>query len=291
MTVRPNFFVVGAPKSGTSALYEFVRQHPDVFVPERKELHYFTREHAARSYYHPSVITDEARYLAHFRDADGCRAAGDFSPSYLYFEEAARDIKRFDGDARIIAILRRPTERTISHYLMDVAKGFQDRPLSEFLERTDENAPYHFEYVETSLYSRALERYLALFGRDHVLVLTAEELSSSGAETCRRVFRFLDVDDRIVVRADARYNGYFEPRFAALRRLPANATAHRIYETMPRPVREGLKRALRRRGGRKPELADERRYLDRLFAPEAARLSELLGRDLSRAWTAPRRHA
>jgi hypothetical protein len=284
MPVGPNFFVVGAPKSGTSSLYEFVRQHPDIFVPRRKELHYFSRTHAAQSYYRPALIRDEDSYLRHFKGAERYRAAGDFSPSYLYFDDAALGIKAFCSEARILAILRHPTDRTISHYLMDVAKGFQNRPLVEFVERTAENAPYYFEYISTSCYAAAVARYFEVFGRERVLILTTEELERNAQDVCRRVFGFVDVNDTVQVRTDKRHNAYSTPRFGIVLRARTNTAAFRVYEHMPSLIRAGAKRLLQRRDAAKPDLRDEREMLDALFAPEIDRLSEVLGRDMASAW-------
>lgn len=282
--LRPNFFVVGAPRAGTTTLYNYLRQHPDIYVPKRKELHYFTREHAASSYYRPPVIRTEHEYLHHFSARKDQSLAGDFSPSYLYFEAAAEEILRFSSGARIIAILRNPTERTISHYLMDVAKGLQDKPLSAFYECTAENRLFHFEYVGASLYADGVARYQRLFGPDRVHVILSEELWENPETTIREALRFLGADPNAPFRPADPANAYFEPRTDVLRSLGRSPLARTTFRLLPGPLQLTLKTLLQRQGGRKPEFAAERQYLDRCFADEVGHLSAILGRDMAGVW-------
>jgi hypothetical protein len=282
--LRPNFFVVGAPRAGTTTLYNYLRQHPDIYVPKQKELHYFTREHAASSYYRPPIIRTECEYLRHFSARKGQSLAGDFSPSYLYFEAAAEEILRFSSDARIIVILRNPTERTISHYLMDVAKGLQDKPLSAFYESTAENSRFHFEYVATSLYADGVARYRRLFGPDRVHVIVSEELWANAESTSAELLRFLGVDPNAPLRPEGAANAYFEPRTDVMRSVGRSPLARATFRHLPDPLQTALKALLQRRGGRKPEFVAERQHLDRCFADEVRQLSTLLGRDMAGVW-------
>lgn len=280
----PNFYVIGAPRCGTTTLYSYLKRQPDIFVPRQKELHYFSREHAEASYYRPSVIRTEQEYLAHFADRAGRTLAGDFSPSYLHFEEAAQRIFALNKEASIIAILRNPTERTISHYLMDVAKGFQREPLAAFFERTAANDLFYREYIGASFYATAIERYLHLFGQARVLALISEELWSDPARGVQRVLTFLGAEHTIDVQTEDAANAYFEPRFAFVRQLRRVRLAHSAFRMLPEHLRTALKDLMQRCGGKKPDFTAERTFLDRFFRPEISRLSSLLGLDLVAVW-------
>jgi hypothetical protein len=282
--LRPNFFVVGAPRAGTTTLYHCLRQHPDIYVPRQKELHYFTREHAAASYYKPPVIRTERDYLRHYAARKDQRFAGDFSPSYLYFDAAAEEILRFNGDARIIVVLRNPTERTISHYLMDVSKGLQTRPLSAFYEDTAENSLFHFEYLGASLYADGVARYRRAFGPDRVHVVIAEELWADAEAKIAAVLRFLGADPKAPIQLEGAANSYFEPKTELTRSLGRNSLARATFRLLPESLQSALKAKLQRRGGSKPAFAEERRYLDGYFADEISRLSGILGRDMTAVW-------
>ena len=133
---RPNFFMVGAPKTGTSSFFNYLSEHPDIFLPAVKELHYFSYPEVSDTYYDIPFVTSESEYLRLFDGRRNEKMAGDLSPSYLFQSRAAERILRFQPDARIIISLRNPIKRAISHYLMDVRLGYQDRPLAEFMHRT-----------------------------------------------------------------------------------------------------------------------------------------------------------
>lgn len=128
----PNFFIVGAPKAGTTWLYWNLRQHPDVFLPHVKEPHFFSRvkPNPAKGYIFRET-TSVNDYLALYQRAERFKALGDASPSYLVTEAAAVRIREQLPDARIIILLRDPIERTFSQYLMDVRDGVQDLSLFE----------------------------------------------------------------------------------------------------------------------------------------------------------------
>ena len=104
--MKPNFFIAGAPKSGTTALYEYLRHHPDVCMPAAKEPHYF-----ATDFTRYPRITSESEYLRLFRKCDSARrAVGEASVWYLYSKDAIANIRGFRPDAKIIVMLRNPVE-------------------------------------------------------------------------------------------------------------------------------------------------------------------------------------
>jgi Sulfotransferase family len=112
--VLPNFFVVGAAKSGTTSIYRYLRQHPDVYMPIVKELHWFSRlEPNPRQGFHP--ITSEEEYLSLFEGWRGERAIGEASPSYLWDPKAPERIQRSVPSAKILILLREPVDRAFSH--------------------------------------------------------------------------------------------------------------------------------------------------------------------------------
>jgi Sulfotransferase family len=123
----PDFFVVGAAKSGTTSLYHYLDQHPDVYMPRNKEPHYFSRvpPFPGRGS-HP--VTSEEEYLDLFKLWNKESVAGEASPSYLWDEKAPYRIKETVPQAKIIAILRHPVERAYSHYLMDVKAASKTSP-------------------------------------------------------------------------------------------------------------------------------------------------------------------
>jgi hypothetical protein len=178
----PNFLVIGAMKAGTTSLHRYLREHPQVFMPEEKELQFFVAEKRwgrGRDWY-------EAQFAA----AGDAIAVGEASPTYTMHPEFTGVPGRIEAllpEARLVYAVRHPIERLRSHYLHEVQKGRECAPI----ERALASDP---RYLDTSRYAMQLERYLACFSAQQVLVITAEQLRDERAATVRRVLAFLGVD-------------------------------------------------------------------------------------------------
>ncbi|RLG08342.1 MAG: sulfotransferase, partial [Thaumarchaeota archaeon] len=109
---KPNFFIVGAPKCGTHAMYTFLKAHPEIFMPERKEFQYFATDLVRGTQYELS----EEEYLSYFRIAKDEKRLGEASTWYLYSKKAASNIKKFNPHAKIIVMLRHPIEMMYSYW-------------------------------------------------------------------------------------------------------------------------------------------------------------------------------
>ena len=277
---RPDFFVVGAPKSATSSLHQYVDQHPDVFVPPMKEPHFFSYPEVADTYYRVQFVTTERDYLELFAGKRSEKTAGDFSPSYLFHPAAAARIKSFQPDAKIIILLRDPVKRAISHYLHDCRLGYQEQPLSAFLRRTDDNRLYYKEYIELGMYSGQVETYLSLFGSENVLVLIYEDFARNQADALARIFRHVGVDDGFKVDFQTVHNVHETPRFGFVRRWNESRAA-RYSWLVPPSVRARLKRIMYTR--KKPDFAAEEKSLRDIFEEDVAKLATVIG-EAPRAW-------
>jgi hypothetical protein len=203
--VLPNFLVVGAAKSGTTAIYHYLRQHPEIFMPRIKEPQYFIN-HEYNLNYRGGINNYEA-YLDLFKEADGKKAIGEASTPYLFWEESPKLIKNTLGMVRIIIILRNPAVRAFSLYVWMAREGFEDaKTFDEALERESkrchdinfwyynpEYAPDYF-YFLTGKYYEQVKRYLDLFGREFVRVYLYEDFAKDPLGICSDIFDFLGVD-------------------------------------------------------------------------------------------------
>ncbi|MGH9124780.1 MAG: sulfotransferase family protein [Acidimicrobiales bacterium] len=178
----PNFLVIGAFKCGTTSLFEYLRSHPQVFMPEAKELGFFVAEH--------NWNRGAGWYREQFRTAGSATAIGEASPAYschpLYAGVPARIAATLPG-ARLVYLIREPIERMRSQYRHRVANGCEHRPFSTAVLESP-------AFIELSRYATQLERYLAYFGPSQILVVSQESLRFERADTMRRVFEFLDVE-------------------------------------------------------------------------------------------------
>ena len=275
----PNFFLVGAPKAATSSLYHYLGQHPDIFVPESKEPHFFSWPEVGETYYDRDFVTTEAAYRGLYDARSGERFAGDFSPSYLTFAAAADRIKAFAPDARIMMVLRDPVKRAVSHYLMDRRLGCTKRRLADILDDPDKYPLFHREYVEIGRYHDNVAHYFELFSRDRVHVVIYEEFQSNPTQATREIFEFLGADAN------------FEPDFSEVHntfRMPRSQTVEKMRKTplwsvgralVPTILKDRIKPLMS--STKKPEFAAEERRLAELFADDNKRLESLLGRSLS----------
>jgi hypothetical protein len=303
--VRPDFFIVGAPKCGTTALSDYLANHPDIFMA-RKEMHFFGRDLRFAPHFYRRA---EPEYLAEFAGWKGQARIGEASVWYLFSEKAAAEIKAFNPAARIIILLREPVDMMYSLFryfqydgnepLASFASALQaepDRRAGRRLGRQTYFAP-GLVYRDAARYAPQVERYLQVFGRDRVLVLLYEDLAANPAAVYRDTLRFLGVDDSYSLAEFPRVNAAKTIRSRALRAVLNDPTARSamlaIRPLLPAPVFNGfhqVENVLKRINSRSqrpvplaPRLKAE---LRREFAPEVARLARLLGRDLS-PWTKP----
>jgi hypothetical protein len=312
MTRYPDTFIIGAPKSGTTSLYEYLRGHPDVFMPAVKEPCYFARD-LARDRAGSFLVYERDRdtYLALFADARDARRAGEGSTRYLYSRDAPELIRAVQPGARIVAMLRNPVDMIYSLHDHKLAGGTEDvADFEQALALEDERRagrrlppmsnPLLATYRDRARFGEQISRWLETFGREQVHAMIFEDFVADAATEFRRLLEFLDVDPDYRPASFAAHNPAHGTRSrrlrAALHSRPAQWMAWRA---MPRVLGEArthrLVRAfaqspLRRRRGGRPPLADDLRHrLEAELAPDVALLSQLLGRDLRARWFTQRR--
>jgi hypothetical protein len=295
----PDFFIVGHHKSGTTALYEMLRQHPQIYMPELKETLFFDRElhPGLPPGGHPESLDD---YLALFAAAADGQLAGEASPGYLRSHSAAQRIARLAPDARIIAILREPASFMRSMHmelLKDHVESEKDlRKAIAREQRMRDEKPVLWYSDERVEYVEQLRRYHSVFSAEQMLVLIYDDFRADNAGTLRRVLRFLDIDEAaapepldsnltVMVRSPRMYE--LVRSLYLGRGRPAAAAKVAIKALTPKRLREdGLRRLRSRVLYEKPTPPDEELMLElrRRFKDEVVALSEYLGRDLVELW-------
>lgn len=287
----PNFLVIGAQKSGTTALYNYLRQHPQVYMSPEKEPHFFTYEGGTpvftglgRGWVNP--ITNIEEYKKLFQGVSQETAIGEVSPSYLYFEKARERIKYHIPGAKIIAVLRDPADRAYSNFLHSVRTGREpledfDRALDEEEARICDNWGPLWHYRRKGFYYEQLKGYYEAFGRDRIKVYLYEDLSADPVAVSQDIFRFLGVDDAFVPDTSGRYNVSGVPRNEALN--VAFKKLNRITPVVRRYIPSKLGRYIKSKVlVRPPQLPSEsRRRLVADYREDILELQDLIGRDLS----------
>jgi hypothetical protein len=305
----PDFFIVGQPKSGTTALYEMLRGHPQVFMPENKEPWFFASELRERTPPRPmGTPSTLPEYMALFAPATGDQLAGEATPLYLWSRTAAAEIARHCPGARIIAILREPASLLRSLHMQfvksyvetetDFAKALAMEP-----RRGDGlDVPRYTYWPKALLYSEhvryveQLRRFESRFTREQMLVLIYDDFRADNEATVRRVLQFLGVDSSDAVdRVEA--NPTVGVRSGALHELvhavsvgrgPISQAVKGTIKTLtPRRLRRAALHATQHRiVYASPSPPDEELMLKlrRRYRAEVIALSEYLDRDLISLW-------
>lgn len=290
----PNALVIGAPKCGTTSLYFYLRDRADIFVPDRKELHYFTYEDLLASSAGPGdravlsglCATRESYYQQFEGAAQPVRM--DISPSYLYFDRVAPRIKAELGDVKIVAMLRDPVEKAYSQYMHLVGElretlSFDDALQAEAARR-EQGWGDMWRYAESSLYSRRLNTYLEAFGADSVHVVLFEEFIKDSELSVCQLLKFLGANDSGEIRAEGQYNRSGAPRSKAVARLLTQDSPVKtaVKALLPERLRMSLRMQVQNANNREKEPMSEtaRDFLKDYFAEDVAATGEILGRKL-----------
>lgn len=301
----PDFFIVGQAKSGTTALYEMLRYHPQIYMPDVKEPWFFARDQQSQgSNATPETFND---YLSLFEAAKPEQRIGEASVSYLWSRTAASRIADAQPDARIIAILREPVDFLHSLHLqlmqmhIETEKDLRKAISLESARRQgsdipDTPWPQLLLYSDHMRYVEQLRRYHGLFPPEQVLVLIYDDFREDNEATVRQVLRFLDVEDTSPINV-TKANSSVRVRSQYLNRMLYAVTMGRgpipraiktlVKACAPRNVRHrALETTYRHVVYGEPQPPDEM-LVDELrhrFRPEVVSLSEYLGRDLVSMW-------
>lgn len=283
-TQRPNFFLVGAPRSGTTSLVACLKQHPEIWFSVDKEPHFFGSDLTVQ----PGTIREEELYLALFAGAGERPRLGEGSVWYLSSRAAPHEIRAYSPAARILILLREPAAMAHSLYSLYRRTGNEDLPTFEEAlaaepdrregRRLPESVyfPEGLLYTDAARYAEKVERYLAVFGRDNVHCILFDDFVRSTAQVYRRTLEFLGVDPGFQAELDPRRATQAIRMLAIrqLRQLPPELLRRIRFDEM-KLHDDGAHRA--------PLAAATAERLRELFADDVARLGGLLGRDLS-AW-------
>jgi hypothetical protein len=269
----PTFLVIGAMKCGTTSLYYYLAEHPEIGMSRRKETDFFLGTHG-------SWDRGCDWYTRQF--PDDAPARGECSPNYTkrhLFDGVPARIKSVCPDVKLIYLVRDPIERTISHYRGSRRDGREHQSFEAAVADVDTS-----NYVLTSRYHFQLQPYLERFSGEDLLVVTAEELDSAPTFTLRTIYRFLDVDPAF---ENQRVGRRFNDSVGKTKLPPWTRWLSR---RVPQPLKDWARPYLPLRwlpGERvpRPEVSPTvRARLAEAFRPDREALQDLTGRDFS-AWS------
>ena len=282
----PNFLIIGAPKAGTTSLYHYLQQHPDIQFAEMKEPKFFSfglngvdfRGHEKGvNLIERTTITDLTSYLQLFNSLTA-KNIGEASPNYFHFKGAEEKIYEFIPDVRMVLILRNPIERIYSDWKHNVRMGWE--PVKNFkrvLEITPKRMeckktlPY-YDYLNKGCYASHLKRFYKFFKKEQIKIIFYEDFKKETNHICNEIISFLGIDQEYTFRTDKVYmKSNFTPKSMRLFKL-----TKRIKKYSPR-----LTRVLNFLNSIPEELGDrEKIFLFEYYKDEIEELEKLIGRNL-----------
>ncbi|MCA9735203.1 sulfotransferase domain-containing protein [candidate division KSB1 bacterium] len=284
---RNFFFMVGAPKTGTTSVYEYLKTHPQVFLPSVKEPNFFVE--VGNNCPTSDNINDVIEYLSLYENMPSATLiAGDCSVSYMHDPLAAEKIRKLiGGDAKILIVLRDPCDRAYSHWLMDVREGFQNL---DFLDAVKKD--YHSEgrkgfcfshmYVECGLYADAIVRFRETFGIDKVKIILNGQLKDDPENCLKEIFKFLGVNIDHSIDISARHNTAAEPRNKFVKFLFHNIKLRLfLKKIMPKNLRSNIRKIITVSAKDKKISQIEREFMLKYYYDDILKTEKLIGVNLS----------
>jgi len=291
---KPDFFIVGAPKCGTTAMYNYLRQHPEIFMPPSKELHYFGKD-----LHFSFKRLSKVEYQKRFAKVKDEKRIGEASVWYLYSKSAAREIKEYNPNAKIIIMIRNPVDMMYSNHSQFVFNGNENvDDFSKALELENErkkgrNIPDSSHFIEglfyrkTAKFTEQIKRYFDTFGRDSVHVILFDDLKNDTIAIYRKTLEFLGVDKRFepsfnIINANKKVRSLWMMKIT---RFPPPVVSRVSELLVPRKIRKLFTKLLIKLNTkyvpRPPMNPLLRTQLLNEFRPEIEKLSTLLAVDLS----------
>jgi hypothetical protein len=293
----PNFLIVGAAKAGTTSLYQYLNQHPDIYMPSRiKETFFFSGITAEKfpgmgHEYAKSAITNLDKYLELFSEAKEQKAIGEACVAYLYYYEISlkRILALLGKNIKIIICLRHPVDRSYSNYLHHVREGWETLSFLEAIKaeswRKEKGWWWGFEYLPVSQYYSQVKAYLDVFGKERTLIILYEDLLEDQLGGIQKIFQFLDVDNSFVPDTSKKYNQSLIPRNQTLHKFinKPNQIMSILKRKVPHHLLKQMTDNLNTLNLTEPPKlpAEERRKLIPLYQEDILKLQDLIQRDLT----------
>lgn len=306
----PNFFVVGAAKSGTTSLYEYMKMHPQIYMAPIKETHHFStdidnskfRPNYARSLnkdlskfletdmqegiFH-AFVKERDQYDKLFKNVKDEKAIGEITNSYLYSQEAARNIFTRFPDAKVIMMLRNPIDRAFSHYLMDLRIGYETNDFMTALKKDMARDPKGWGisnlYVEIGMYAEQVKRFIEIFPERQRRIYLFDDFKKDAGAVVKDMFTFLGVDPNVDIDYSQKFNPSFIPKNKLIGKLN---TQKKIKDwlkgVLPKSVKSKFKKTFYTDKDLPKITPAERKFLADIFRNDVMKLGKLLNRDLSK---------
>ena len=283
----PNFFIIGAPKAGTTALYQYLQLHPEIFMSDPKEPHFFTYQCDRWPEWATPTLED---YQQLFAASNTAKAVGEASTWYLYSQNAAQAIGRLQPQARLIAMLRQPVDRAYASFVFRQQCGWEDiadftEAIRQESERIAQAQPWDYHYLQAGRYAEQLQRYYDVFPAVQIKVFLYEDFKADAARVLRSICQFLEVSEEDLAHGNKTYNVTQRPKNKRLNNFLSRSSPIKaaLKQLIPDRWRQPLANRVRQQNLEKPPQLDPeiRQHLTLRVQDDILKLQGLIDRDLS----------
>jgi hypothetical protein len=292
MTRLPNFLIIGAAKGGTTSLYDYFSQHPEIYMSPVKEPRFFALENEKLNFQNPdqainqTSVTTLSEYLKLFDGVSSEIAVGEASPLYMYSAKAVDRIAHYIPEAKLIAILRNPVDRAYSCYKHLIA--LEPHSFAGALEAEDDriknNWAHLWHYRQGGYYYTQLQRYFDKFDSKQIRIYLFDDLIKAPLSITHDAFEFLGVDPKFTPNLTHK-NVSNNPKIKSLQNIVNGKSRIRALSKnfFPKEVRASVARRIRGWNSKDfpPMSEDVKKKLIEVYYPDILQLEKLVGRDLS----------
>tara|TARA_B100000945_G_C20299700_1_gene557409 strand:- start:26 stop:886 length:861 start_codon:yes stop_codon:yes gene_type:complete len=283
--MKVDFFIVGAPKAGTTSLYHYLSEHPETDMSILKEPNYFSENSIKDNdlYYKSYPIKKLSKYHSLFKNNNLIK--GEASVSYLYYKDVAKSIKAYNSSARIIIMLRDPIERAFSHYLMDFRLGLINDTFENIIfqkSNLSNSKTYFQQYVKLGEYTNQIKRYFNEFPSEQILVVDYDDFKNKTSDIVKKVYKFLKIDINFSPELNNKHNARFIVNNRLLKFLFSKIIIRKAMNLIfPKFIKSFIKNQF---FNNKPPilLSSSRLYLRQYFKKDIENLSNFLQKDYSK---------
>ena len=296
--ITVDFFVIGVARGGTTSLYNYLQQHPDVFLPKVKECNYFSEVESfdkevyllpeEGKEYHMKIIQSETVYSNLFSEAKPGQLKGEVSPSYMWDTNSAKRIYEHNKEAKLIVSLRNPIERAHSHYLMHYHTGYDKAPSFEDALKAKKNDIWGGGnlYQEMGLYYEQLKAYYGLFDKSNIKIIISEDWTQQNGEALKDIYAFLRLEAYDEYQEEAAFNSAKQLKNKGLLDFLRSERIKRSLKWfLPEKTKDRIKEQLFYKEAEKQALdANTYNSLKEYYKEDIKKTGALIGIDLTRKW-------
>ena len=293
-----DFFVIGVARGGTTSLYNYLQQHPGIFLPKVKECNFFSDVESLDKEvyldpeegkdYHMKIIQTEKGYRQLFLKAKNDQLKGEVSPSYMWDKESAKRIYDHNKEAKLIVSLRNPIDRAYSHYLMNYHTGYEKAQSFEEALKAPIKTIWGGGnmYREMGLYYSQLKAYYDLFDKHNILVMVSEVWTGKNGKALNEVYEFLGIQPFSDYDAEEVFNVSKQLKNKGLLDfLRSDKIKRSLKKVLPEKTKEKIKEQLFYKEAEKRQL-DNNIYdsLKEYYREDIKKTEALIGINLTQKW-------